>query len=91
MNPISVIKFVADVVVATGVGAVVGNVIKTTTPEGLNLYKKIAVGAGGFVLSSMITKHARKHTEETIDTVHETVDKIVHREKYAQQDETQED
>jgi len=73
MNPLNLIKTVTEIVVSVGVGAVVGNTIKLTTPAGTHVLKRVAIGVGGFVLSSMISDKASTYATTTID---ETVEKI---------------
>lgn len=67
MNPLTVIKFVANLAISFGIGNIVGNVIKTNSPTNVNLLRKIAIGIGSFFLSSMITDKVVKHSEEYID------------------------
>ena len=73
MNPLNLIKSVVEIVVSVGVGSIVGNAIKQTTPANAHIVKRISVGIGGFVLSSMVSHHATNYTSKTID---ETVEKI---------------
>lgn len=68
MNPLGIIKTVSDIVVSVGAGAVVGNAIKATTPLDLTLVKKISLGVGGFVLSSMAGSYASKYVTDQIDS-----------------------
>lgn len=73
MNPLSLVKTVVEITVSVGVGAVVGNAIKASTPAGIHVVKRVAIGVGGFVLSSMVGDMATKYATETID---ETASKI---------------
>ena len=73
MNPLTITKFVANLAISFGIGNVVGNVIKQHSPTNVNLVRKIAIGIGGFFLSSMITNKVVKYAEEEID---DAVDKI---------------
>ncbi len=66
MNPLGLVKAAADLIVSMGVGVVVGNVIKTTTPATLNLAQKIGVGVGSFVLCHMFGDMAARYTTQTI-------------------------
>lgn len=68
MNPATIAKAAVDIIVSTGVGAVVGNAIKMSTPLDATITKKISIGVGGFVLSGMVGSHAAKYTGEQIDT-----------------------
>lgn len=73
MNPLNLAKTAVEIIVSVGVGAIVGNTIKLSTPAGTHVLKRAAIGVGGFVLSSMISDKATKYTTDTID---ETVEKI---------------
>jgi hypothetical protein len=73
MNPLNLVKIVTELFVSVGVGSIVGNTIKNATPENASRFKKISIGVGGFVLSSMISSKATKYATDQID---ETVEKI---------------
>lgn len=64
---LEVIKLVTDAVVSTSVGMVVGNTIKATLPANMGLVKKIGVGIGGMVISSMVGDHGGKYITDKID------------------------
>ena len=68
MNPLAISKAVVAAIVSTGAGAVVGNAIKQSTPTDLVVYKKIAIGVGGFVLSAAAGQQASKYVSEQIDS-----------------------
>ncbi|MDF2800183.1 MAG: hypothetical protein K0S61_86 [Anaerocolumna sp.] len=72
----STIKAVSNIIVSVGVGAIVKNAIKYTTPGPLKLATKVCMGIGGFVLTSMISEAATKYTESKIDEVVEDVQNI---------------
>ena len=67
-DALSLVKNVTTLVVSAGVGAVVGNAIKASTPEDLKILQKISIGVGGFVLSGMVGSFASKYADEQIDT-----------------------
>lgn len=73
MNPLSLVKTVVEITVSVGVGAVVGNAVKASTPAGIHVVKRVAIGVGAFVLSSMVGDMATKYATDTID---ETAGKI---------------
>jgi hypothetical protein len=73
MNPLNLTKTVTEILVSVGVGSIVGNAIKQTTPANAHIVKRISIGIGGFVLSSMISAKASKYATDQID---ETVEKI---------------
>lgn len=76
MNKMDIFKSVAELVVSVGVSAIVGNAIKLTTEPGIKLPKKIAIGVGGVVLSSMVADMATTYTSKKIDEYAETATKI---------------
>ena len=80
MNPLSLVKTVVEVVVSVGVGAVVGNAIKASTPTNTHVVKRVAIGVGGFVLSSMVGDLATKYTNETIDDTADKIKKFMNKE-----------
>jgi len=70
---LKLLKTVTDVAVSMGAGAIVGNTIKQTTPADAKKYQKVAIGIGGFVLSSAVGSWASNYAQEQID---ETVEQI---------------
>lgn len=76
MNPITISKSVVDAVVGIGVGAVVGNAIKMSTPADVKLPTKICITVGGFVLSGLVAHHASKHATEQIDITLEQIKEL---------------
>lgn len=77
MSKLSIVKFAAELVVNYGVGAIVGNTIKNNIAADLSPIKKIGVGIGGLVISSMITTKAVEHVNNQIDQTLENVKEIV--------------
>lgn len=72
MNIPAIGAMVISSVVSSGVGAVVGNAIKASTPANATTLKKVTIGVGGLVLSSMVGQQAVRHTGEQIDqTMHQ--------------------
>ena len=71
MTKLEMVKAGAQIVVSIGVGVVVGNVVKLSSPAGRNVLKNICVGAAGLVLSDMISDQACTHVETKIDAVAE--------------------
>ena len=77
MNKLEAVKTVAGLVVSLGVGAVVGNVIKATTPEDLKTYSKVLVGVGSFALAGYFSMQAAKQTEESIQGLADEASKLI--------------
>lgn len=69
MTKLEMVKAGAQIVVSIGVGIVVGNVVKVSSPAGRNVLKNICVGAAGLVLSDMVSDKACSHVETKIDDV----------------------
>lgn len=61
------VKQVVTIVVSVGVGAIVSNAIKHTSPPDMSTIKKLCVGAGGLVLGSMVSDKATEYTDQKID------------------------
>lgn len=68
MNILPLIKGATGIAASLGAGAVVGNAIKATTPEGLKRSSKILVGIGSVVLSGIAGDMAAKYIEQQIDS-----------------------
>lgn len=73
MTNIDMIKKVGGIVISVGVGAIVGNAIKSTTPSTMNMVTKICVGVGAFILTGMASDGAVKYAEGKFD---ETINQI---------------
>jgi hypothetical protein len=73
----SLVKVISGFIVSMGVGAIVGNTIKLTTPQSIGLAKKISIGIGGLVLSSMIGDYTSKYADKKIDETAEEIKKLV--------------
>ncbi|MCX7817549.1 MAG: hypothetical protein N2317_08610 [Syntrophales bacterium] len=67
MSKLELLKKAAGIVVSVGVGAIVGNAITSTTPDTAGTIKKVCIGIGAFVLSSMITDKVSEYAENKID------------------------
>lgn len=82
MKKLEMIKTGVSWVVAGGIGTIVGNAIKSTTPdEKAGALKKLSIFVGGMVLTSMITDKAVKHVEAKIDSAVAGAKKIVEEEE----------
>lgn len=73
MKKLEAIKSVAALVVSIGVGAIVSNIVKGTTPSNAKTLLRVCVAIGSFVLTGLVSEAATKYTEKTID---ETVDML---------------
>ena len=73
MTKLEMIKGAAGLVVSAGVGMIVANAVKSTTPANMNFLKKACVGIGSLILSDMVATKATEHTEEKIDEAVESL------------------
>lgn len=74
MKKFDIFKNVAELAVSIGVGAVVGNAIKATTPDDLRAYSRFAVKLGGIVLSGIAVKQAQRFVRSEIDDIFKKID-----------------
>lgn len=69
-------KSAVTLVASAGVGAVVTNAVKATTPEDLKIASKIAVVVGTFVASKAIADVASTYCSKQIDEVQNGISQI---------------
>ncbi len=69
MNPlvIGLTKVAVNTVSSLGVGTVVNNAVRMTTPEKVSKLAKVGIIVGGFFLSSMVGDKIGTYAEEEID------------------------
>jgi hypothetical protein len=67
MNKLIMVKGAVGLVITVGVGAIVGNAIKATTPSNVKIITKICIGVSSLILSSMIGDFVSDYTEKQID------------------------
>ncbi len=70
---ITIVKSVVGLVASIGVGTVVGNAVKATTPANISKFGKIATVVGSVVLTGMVGIAAEKYTDGQIDKAVEFV------------------
>lgn len=80
MKKLELIKTGVGIIVSVGVGGIVSNAIKSTTPDTAGTIKKVCIGIGSFVISSMLTDEATKYTDkkidETVNQIKETIESV---------------
>ena len=69
MDKKEIIKTVGGIVVSVGVGGIVGNIVKATTPASVGLIKKVCIGVGTVVLSNMATDKAVEYSTGKMDDI----------------------
>jgi hypothetical protein len=68
MDKIQVSKFVVGCVVASGVSRIVAGIVRNnTSPE--NLWQKISLLSGSFVIGGIVAGAAKKETDAIIDQI----------------------
>lgn len=70
MNFMSIAKGIVGGIISYGVNNAIGNIIKSTTPEKINNFNKIAIAISAFAVSSMIS-------DRTTDYVFTEIDKLI--------------
>ena len=65
----TLIKFVSVSVVSVGVGNIVSNIVKATTPENVGKIRKFCITAGAMAISGIVGAKAVEYTENQVDTV----------------------
>jgi len=80
MKKLELLKTGASLVVSVGVGAIVGNVVKCTTPDDVKKVTKVCIGVGSLVLTSIAGDMAAKYTEEKIDAAVNAVKGLIEEE-----------
>ena len=69
MRKLEMVKSVTQIVVSVGVGSIVGNAIKFTTPASSNLVKKVCIGVGSMILSNMVSDKAVQYSDQKIEDI----------------------
>ena len=83
---IDALKFAGSLVISVGVGTVVGDAVKSTSPSNLGAVKKVLVCLGTLVLTDMFTDMATQYTMKKIDdTVSEVKEGIEEAKKALEQ------
>ncbi len=77
MNPLALFKGAVSLATSVGIGAIVENAIKTTTPIGIGKTSKFFILVGSLVLTGMISTKVSKYAEDVIDGTVETVKRVV--------------
>lgn len=73
MKHLELLKAGVEIIVSVGVGAIVGNAIKATTPSDTKGIAKLVVALGSLVLTGITSDMAAKYTEKKIDDTVETM------------------
>ena len=74
---VKITKLTVGIIASAGAGMIIGNAIKLGTPINTGVIKKLVIGAGGLVMSSMVGDAVQKYTDEAIDDVVENFEEGV--------------
>lgn len=69
MQTLHILKSAATLIASSGVGAIVGNAIKASTPGDVTKLQKVTITVGSIALSGMIANQASKYTGEQIEEI----------------------
>ena len=67
MNWLTVGKTAVSFITSLGVGVVITNVVKATTPKNGTIINQVLIGVGSFVLSGMVAEIASDYVNKEID------------------------
>lgn len=81
MKKLEIFKGIAELAVSVGVGMIVGNGVRMTTPADIHVVKKVFVGIGSMALSGMISDKAADYTSKQIDATAERVEEAIKKTK----------
>lgn len=76
MDKLGIFKAISSMVVSFGVGTIIENIVKQTTPDNIGKIKKIGIYIGSLALSGMISDKVGKYVEENIQDIVNSVNKI---------------
>lgn len=69
MNPIAITKLAVGLIASTGVGSLVGTVIKNNLPETTNFLQKVGIYTGSIVLGGIAGDLTKKFVDSRIDSI----------------------
>lgn len=69
MNMVSIFTKATRLVAGAGVGMIISNAVKATTPDDIKTYKKIAIAVGSFAIGSLVSAKVEEHIESEINAV----------------------
>ncbi len=76
MKAAEIIKLSVGMVASIGAGAIVGNIIKVTTPSTTTKLMKLVIGLGGLVLTGIVGDAASTYVDKTVDDMVNTVNDV---------------
>jgi hypothetical protein len=77
INKLALVKGAAELVTAAGVSAIVGNLVRATTPDDINKFQKVVIGIGGYSLAAVLGGLSGKYIADQIDDYATTIQGIL--------------
>jgi hypothetical protein len=87
ITKLGVFKGVVELAASAGVGMIVGNLVKATTPYDVNKVQRVLLGVGGYAMGGMLSDLSAKYIGSQIDGYAAKFDAMIHPEKAALTDE----
>lgn len=76
MKKLEAFKAILKIAVSAGVGVIVGNAIKATTPDDMKRLTKLGVSIGSLVLTGIASDMASKYVDEQVDDMVASVKEV---------------
>jgi hypothetical protein len=77
INKLALFKGAVEFAISAGVGIIVGNLVKATTPPDIGRFQKIVVAIGSYGLTVVLGDISAKHISEQIDSYAEKVNNLL--------------
>lgn len=71
-----VIKAMVGLAASAGVGVIVRNAVKHTTPLNVSRTDKVLIGVGSLAISGILSNYTISYTNDQVDFVYKTVENI---------------
>jgi hypothetical protein len=69
MDPVNIVKTIIAIPMGLGIGTIVDNIVKTTTPSNTTRITQVLIKVGAFGLGGLLAHAATTKTNEEIDAV----------------------
>lgn len=78
INILGIVKGGVGLLASAGAGAVVGNLVKATTPHDSTRFQKILVSVGGYTIGIVLGDLSAKYLVDQVDNLADRVSELVH-------------
>ena len=78
INVLGIVKGATGLVASAGAGAVVGNLVKATTPYDTSKFQKVLVAVGGYTIGAVLGDLSAKYVTDQIDEYAARVHDLIH-------------